>query len=180
MIITLSGSAGSGKSTVADELSKKLNLKRYSVGDFRREKAEQLGFSLHEYNKMGEKNDFTDKDADEWQSDLGKKKDNFVIDGRLSFYFIPDSFKIYLDADEKIRAERIFKDKRKTEQFLSYEESLKKLRERQKSDERRYKKYYGINPFEKRLYDLVIDTSKISVDEVINIIIKKLKSLKLI
>ena len=60
MIITISGKPGSGKSTIAKILAEKLKLKHYSAGDFRREKAKKLCLSLEEFNKLGEKKDFTD------------------------------------------------------------------------------------------------------------------------
>ena len=41
MKISIAGMHGSGKDTIADLLAKKLNLKRYSVGAFRRKMAEQ-------------------------------------------------------------------------------------------------------------------------------------------
>lgn len=176
MIITISGTAGSGKSTIANALAKKLNLKKYSVGDFRREQGAKLGLDINEYNKLGENQKFTDKQADDWQTNLGKTQDDFIIDGRLSFNFIPHSFKLFLDANEKIRAERILNDKRKTEKFKDFKETLDKIKQRQISDESRYKKYYNINPFKHKHYDLVIDTSDKNVEEIISIVLKKIKS----
>lgn len=176
MIITISGTAGSGKSTIAEALSQKLGWKRYSVGDFRRTKAAELGMDINEYNKLGEKKDFTDKEADEWQTNLGNEKDDFIIDSRLGFYFIPHSFKIFLDADAEIRARRIFSDNRESERFESYEETLKMIKKRQQSDKKRYEKYYNINPFSHKHYDLVIDTSKKNIEEITDIIIKKIQS----
>ena len=61
MIITISGSAGSGKSTIVVMISKKLNIKRYSVGDFRRNLAKEKNITLEQLNKIGEKEDFTDR-----------------------------------------------------------------------------------------------------------------------
>ncbi|MBT3720695.1 AAA family ATPase [archaeon] len=174
MIITIAGTAGSGKSSVAKLLAKKLNLKHYSVGDFRREQASKIGLTLYEYNKLGEKKAFTDNIADEWQETLGKNEKEFIIDGRLSFHFIPHSYKIFLDADEKVRAQRIFGDTRKTEQFKSFEEALDKVQKRQESDKTRYIKYYKINPFDYKFYDLVVNTTNMSVEEVINFILEKI------
>jgi len=90
MIITISGYPGSGKSTVADILAKELDLTRYSVGNYRRDMAKQQELSLKEFNKLGEKESWTDTYADEWQKQIGKEEDNFIIDGRLSYYFIPN------------------------------------------------------------------------------------------
>ena len=53
MKLTLSGKPGSGKSVVADILAEKLNLKRYSVGNYRREMAKKRGMTLAEFNKLG-------------------------------------------------------------------------------------------------------------------------------
>ncbi len=178
MIITISGSAGSGKSSVADALSKRLGWKRFSVGDFRRKKAAELGLSLNEYNKLGEKKDFTDKEADEWQAELGKTEDNFIIDGRLSFHFIPHSIKIFLDAKLEERAKRIYDDQRESEMFSSLEDALEKVDKRGDSDKKRYRKYYDIDPFDYSRYDIVIDTTKLTVKETVEKVLEKLKLVK--
>lgn len=174
MRITISGLPGSGKSTLADNLASQLKLKRYSVGDFRREAAIKKGLTLEEYNHLGEKDPSTDKDADEWQINLGKQ-DNFIIDGRLSWYFTPDSVKIFLTVDEKIGAKRIMLENREEELASSEEEAAEKIRERIKSDIKRYKKYYKLNPYDKKNYDFVLDTSKLTIKETTERVLKFLK-----
>jgi CMP/dCMP kinase len=159
MIISISGSAGSGKSSVATLLAQRLGYKHYSTGDIRRSMATKMGLSLKEFNALGEKEAFTDKEVDDYQRELGKKEDNFVIDGRLGFHFIPHSIKIFLDADVRIRAQRVFKAFRKDEHFRDVEQAMQEIEKREQSDIRRYQKYYGINHFEKSQYDHVIDTS---------------------
>ena len=52
MIITISGKAGSGKSTVAKSISQKLNLRHYSIGDLMRAMAREKKISLLELNKL--------------------------------------------------------------------------------------------------------------------------------
>lgn len=178
MILTISGKPGSGKSVVADILAQKLNFKRYSVGDYRREMAKKRGMTLAEFNKLGEKEDFTDKEADEWQKQLGIKEDNFIIDGRLSFLFIPNSIKIFLDVKPEIGAERSTKRHNIEENTETKEKALQLQRERIKSDIKRYKKYYNINPYNKKHYDLVIDTSRMTEDEVVEKIEGFLSSIK--
>ena len=46
MIITISGKAGSGKSTVAKELAKQLNLQHFSIGDIMRKMAKEKNISV--------------------------------------------------------------------------------------------------------------------------------------
>ncbi len=74
MIITISGIAGSGKSTVAKLLAKRLGYRHYSIGDFMREMAKERKVSLLELSKEAEKGHSIDKELDEKQRELGKKK----------------------------------------------------------------------------------------------------------
>ena len=56
MIITVSGTPGSGKSTIAKALAKNFRLKYFSSGDLMRNLAEKKGISLAELNKLAEDN----------------------------------------------------------------------------------------------------------------------------
>ena len=47
--------------------------------------------------------------------------------------------------------------------------------EREKSEAKRYREYYGIDIDDESIYDLVIDTSDKSPDEIVNIILSSLK-----
>jgi predicted cytidylate kinase len=171
MIISLQGYAGSGKGTIARMLASRLGYNYYSVGDFRRNKAKELAISLEEYNRLGETDTSTDKDADEYQRRLGLEEDNFVIDGRLCFYFIPHSVKIYLTIDPDEAAKRVFNDKSPTrinQQCVSTLDEQKKLNiSRDEGDKLRYRKHYGISDFtDPKNYDLVMNTSDDSPPEV--------------
>ena len=89
MIITISGAPGSGKTTVARLLAKKLGYRHYSIGDLRGEIALRKGITIDELNKLGEKDPSSDREVDEYLESLGKKEDNLVIDCRMGFHFIP-------------------------------------------------------------------------------------------
>src|SRR4030042_2827527 len=104
MIISISGTPSSGKSTVAKMLAAKLSWPRFYIGGMRRERACELNMTLAEYNKWGETNPETDLSFDEYQKHLGETQDNFIIEGRTSWYFIPRSYKIFLDIDLKAAA----------------------------------------------------------------------------
>ena len=91
MIITIAGDPGSGKSTIARMLAAKLGLMYYSIGAKRRMMAEEREMTLEELNQLGEKEDFTDREVDEWQKKLGETRDGFIMEGRTSFFFIPNS-----------------------------------------------------------------------------------------
>jgi len=181
MIITVTGLPGSGKSTAADALSKKFQLKRYYMGELRREMARQHGLTLKELNDIGETEDWTDKKVDDYQKKLGETEDNFIIEGRTSFFLIPNSLKIFLDVDLKVGAERIFKemqnsteDKRNEGKFTSVAEALESLKNRVISDSKRYQKYYNIDILDRNHYDIVLDTTELSPDEVFQNLSKKI------
>lgn len=182
MIITLSGLAGAGKSTLKDLLSKELGLKKYSVGDLRGKMAEERGMSIDEFNALGMTEDFTDKEADAFQEKLGKTEDNFVIDGRLSWHFIPHSIKIFLEVNPEVAAKRVFEDRKENPKradepvYTSPEETQKVLTERLESDRERYKKWYGIDFLERNHYDLVIDTSNLKPEETLQKVVDFVKS----
>jgi len=168
MIIAISGKAGSGKTTVAKEISKKLNLKHYSIGDLMRQMAKEKNISLLELGKLAEEEDSIDKELDKRQAGL-RKDDNFVIDGRLTAHFIPNAnIKVFLDCEDKIRATRILKDERKDEENKDINDIIKKINEREASERKRYKQYYDVDYYDEKLYDLIIDTTNLSVKEVVD------------
>jgi len=174
MIISLSGAGGSGKSTIAMKLADKLGWPRYYIGGLRREMAARRGLTLAEYNKLGESDPATDMEVDDYQKKLGETEDNFIIEGRTSWYFIPHSLKIYLDVDADEAARRVFahlqqKNKRNEDNGLDSVEAVKRsIAQRLESDNLRYRKYYGIKGYNRENYDFYLDTTNLSVDEVFN------------
>ncbi len=182
MIVTLSGSPGSGKSSVAKMLATQLSMERYSSGDFLRTMAKERGMQLIDLLHLAEKDPSIDQEADARQKKFGQEKDNFVIDGRLSFLFIPHSVKIFLGANPLVRAKRILKDinegNRSEEQASCLEDVEKEILEREESERLRYEKYYHINPYDTAHYDLVVDTSDLTIGQVVGKIIHYIEQLK--
>jgi len=182
MIITISGKPGTGKTTVAKILAKELSWEEYDMGGIRRELAKKKGMTIQEYNKFGETDPSTDLEVDKYQEQLGKTRDNFVIQGRISFKFIPHSLKVYLDVELKTGAERIWKDYKANPKarnegiYRSIEEVQKSIKERVTSDKKRYKKYYNIDCYDKSHYDLVIDTTHKTPEQTVKEIIEFLRA----
>lgn len=178
MIISFAGDMGSGKSTIAKMIAEKLSYPRYYMGGIRREIAKQRGLSLAEFNKVGETDPSTDSEVDEYQKRLGKILDNFVIEGRTSWYLIPHSIKIYLAVSEEEGAKRIFEELKSSQErnedkkLESYEDVLKSIKERKKCDKLRYKKYYDIDAYDKNNFDFIIDTTNLSIKQVFEKVMK--------
>lgn len=181
MIITISGVPGSGKSTVGKLIAQKLNYHYVSMGDMRGEIAKRHNLTIDELNKLGEKEGWTDQKIDEYQKTLGQEKDNLVVEGRLSFYFIPHSYKIFLDVEIKEAARRALENRaeRLDEKLpATLEETIPQLQERLKSDKNRYQKYYGVDYTSPTNFDLFLDTTKLPIKEVVNIILDKIQALR--
>lgn len=164
MIITVSGNPGSGKGTISKYLARVFKLRYYSMGDMRRKMAESMDMNINELNKLGEKSFITDKAIDNFQKKL-RRKNNIIVDGRLAFHFIPNSIKLYVNVDLHEGAKRIFKNYRKTEHYKNVNDAFNKLKKRIASDKKRYKKYYGIDSFNLKNYDIILDTTNKSITE---------------
>lgn len=164
MIITITGIPGSGKTTAARLLAERLNVPWYSMGDLRGKMAQERGMTIDELNALGETEKFTDEEVDEYQRKLGESGKDFVIEGRLSWHFIPHSFKIFLTVDSKEAGARLYKarqgDGRSDEPlYASPEEAENYAAGRMASDSRRYQKYYGVDFLDPKNYNLAIDTT---------------------
>lgn len=183
MIITINGDEGSGKTTVAKRLAEKLNFTRYTTGEIFREMSKKRDLSLVEYLKLGETDPSIDKEVDDYVVKLSKEKDNFIIDSRVAWHFIPDSIKIYLKVDEEEGAKRIFQEilgknnrNETKEKPASVEYVLQKIRERKETDDKRYMKYYGINIRDQKNYDIVVDTTDLDRDGVYEKVLEFVRS----
>ena len=172
MRITISGTPGSGKSTVAKMLAKKLGYKHYSMGDFQREIAEERKISILELSKLEEEDQSIDQEVDQRQIALGREEDDFVIDSRLGYHFIPKSIRVYLDADFETRAKRIMADTIRKENNVTLESTKEAIQTREASEKKRYKEYYDQDPNDRKNYDLIIDTTDISAEEAVEKIMK--------
>ncbi|MBI2142107.1 cytidylate kinase family protein [Candidatus Woesearchaeota archaeon] len=181
MIITISGSPGSGKSTVADIVADKLGMRRYSVGGLMREMAAKRGMTILGLSRLAEKDKAVDDELDSRQRQLGKE-DGIVVDSRLGFHFIPNSFKVFLHVSPKEAARRIFaagrKGERKEEgENITLAKTFESIRKRKASERLRYKKLYGIDPYRKAHYDAYIVTTRLSPGDVAERIVKAAKHL---
>jgi predicted cytidylate kinase len=170
--ITVSGNPGSGKSTVAKILEKKIGIKYVYSGMIFREMAKKYNMSLEDFGKYCEENSIIDKELDDKQIEI-LRKGNVILEGRLAgwlahLYNIP-AFKVAVIADLETRAQRIIKREKG-----SVEKRKKEILERERSEVLRYKNYYDINLKDTSIYDLVIDSGDKTPEEIVDIIIGKL------
>ncbi|MFA5406851.1 MAG: cytidylate kinase family protein [Candidatus Nanoarchaeia archaeon] len=177
MNIIISGSAGTGKSTVSREVAKVFGLHHVSAGEQFRAVAQSMGYAttgkdylrFHEYQRGH-------PEIDE-QIDCSIKaeldKGDCVLDTRIAAYLYKGkAYRVLLKVPDSEAAKR-----NALRENIVVSEALKAVIERNKADSARYKKIYGIDLNDHSVYDLVIDTSYFSIKEMNDIVLCVLKKL---
>lgn len=162
-VITIGGLHGTGKSSVADAIAERFDLRRVSAGVIFRQLAAERGLSLEEFSRIAEK----DKEIDRLIDDRLKssaEEGGVVIDGQLAGWMAGDNadLKIMLTAPVEVRVKRIA-DRDGTD----YEDALQETLAREASERERYSEYYGVDISDLSIYDMILDTTDRTLDEVI-------------
>ena len=163
-IITIAGRPGSGKSSTARSVAEVLGYKHFSSGDLFRALAREQGIDVLQANLSAEENAELDHLVDGRLQEIGKTEERIVIDSRTAWHWIPRSFKVFLDLDLEIAAERILAtiDEERLASEHTHRDPVEYagvLQQRLDSESRRYKKLYDIDPYVTENYDLVVDTA---------------------
>lgn len=176
-IISLAGDLAAGKGTVSDILIKELNYGIYRNGEYARKLARNMKLDITSFNAFLAEHPEIDLQIEKSAAEYAREHDNFIIDARLGWYAVPESYKVYLKVDIDVAAQRAFNDsKRKsTECFETVEEQKADMIRRYKMENERYWKLYHVHKEDMSNYDLVIDTTKLTPEETANQIIEKYK-----
>lgn len=173
LIITVGGPPGAGTTTFSKKLAEILGLRYVYAGEIFREEAKRRGLTLEEFSRMAEEKEEIDKNLDRLM--LAEiKKGGVVAEGRLTGPLAKmegvECFSIWMDAHPGIRARRI-----KEREGGDLRDILRRMREREESERRRYMNIYGIDIYDLSLYDLIIETSFITPKEEIKLALDELE-----
>ena len=168
MLVTISGPAGSGKSTAAAALAEALGFDHVSGGDIFRDLADERGLTPLQLNELAEEDDAIDRDLDRRLRDIAETREDLVLESRLAGWMAGEhaDFRIWLDAPLTVRARRIADREDK-----SIELAREETRERSDSEARRYEAYYDIDIEELSIYDLSVNTARLSPGAVLDVIL---------
>lgn len=181
MYITITGELGSGKSTIGKILKKKYGFEIYSTGTVQREIAKEMGMTtleLNEYMAKNLDNDY-DKMIDNKTIEISKtsKDKNIIFDSRMAWHFVDESFKVFVSVDKEVAAKRVMGDNRGVEeQYKNCDEAVDALVQRKKIEDARFKDMYKVDTTNPKNFDLVIDSSKDTAEELAEIIYTKAKA----
>ena len=167
-IISITGDLSSGKTTVTKLMKEKLGYEIYRNGEYFRKLAAEKGMSVTEFNVYVEKHPEIDRQIEQSAKEYAENRENLIIDARLGWYAVPDSFKVYLRVDIDEAAKRAYNDpdRKKTENFKTIEEQKADLIKRFNLENERYYNLYGVRKDDMSNYDFVLYTTNLTPEEV--------------
>jgi CMP/dCMP kinase len=165
--ITISGDIGSGKSSVAQGLSRAFGYRLASVGQLQRTMAATSGLTTLQANRLAEAVPQLDDLIDEEIVALGRGSAETIFDSRMAWHLVPSAFKVHLIVDPGVAAMRIYRHRSsETESYGSPADAQAAAEARFRSERKRFAARFGVDISQLRHYDLVIDTSDASLDAV--------------
>lgn len=174
-IISITGELASGKGVVSKAITEKLNYGIYRNGEYFRKLAKENNMDVTTFNEYVKDHPEIDLEIEKSASEYAKTHDKFVIDARLGWYAVPESFKVYLTVDIDEAARRAFYDenRKETEKFETIEEQKQDLIKRYELENERYWNLYHVRKEDLSNYDLVLDTTEGNPEKVADKIIEE-------
>ncbi|MBS3055660.1 MAG: cytidylate kinase family protein [Candidatus Aenigmarchaeota archaeon] len=174
-VLVISGPPGAGSTTISKEIAKRLKLDFFSPGFLQKSLAKGLNQSEAAIKvwktEKGRSKEFH-SDLDGLQTEIAKKG-NVVMCGKLSIHFLKKyaTFSVWLDVPIDVRARRTAE-----RDGMTFEQAKKDVSERERIEREEWKKMYGFDYFDqKKEADLILDSSNMSTDETVNVILEKIK-----
>jgi cytidylate kinase len=171
-VVCICGMAGSGKSTVAKRLATHYELKYYSGGDALRAVASEIGYKTNTKGWWETKEGIRFLEERLKNLELDRKVDQkllkmveeegMILDSWAMPWLLKEGFKIWLEASEEARAQRIAE-----RDGLSTKEALRFLMEKESKTKAIYKMLYGFNIGEDfSPFHLILDVDQLNKNEV--------------
>jgi len=180
--ISLSGPPGSGKSSVMKKLIDVLGAQTADVGQIFRQRAVDAGMTIDEYDRYIEQHPEDDIQMEkDFCAMLSEATDPVVVSWRLAFLFeeeLPNLVTIWLDVSENEGARRIYRDDRGNQEkkYLSASDAKETNARRMIGFRNRFEKIYHVDFTDLTHYDIVIDTTEMNQDEVVEEVIEQLRA----
>ncbi len=171
--ITVGGLPGSGTTTACRKLQEKLGLAYVYAGQIFRDMARARGMSLAEFGRYCEDHPEVDRELDKKQLEF-LRKGNLILEGRLSGWIATENeipaLTVWLWAPVDVRAQRVA-----NREGGDLREKKLEMLEREFSEAKRYKTFYGFDIQDQDIYDLLIKTDANDPDQVVGLILAELE-----
>ena len=155
-----------------------MDYRLYKASESFRALARDNNMDLVTFNDYVKENPDIDRNIEAKTKEIIDVSNNIIIDARLGFFLAPNSFRVYMVADESVAAKRLFKAavlRGEEEEYASEKQAREAIKIREASEQERYLKLYNVNIHDMDNYDYVIDTTNLNSDEVVLRILKAYK-----
>lgn len=165
--IAISGRSGCGNTTVSKMTADILNL-RFINFTFRN-LAQERGMDLKEVLHLALRDESWDREVDTRQVALARENGGCVLGSRLAIWMLKEAdVKVYLYAEAEIRARRIVnREGGQLDEVAAFTDK------RDRQDRARYLSLYHIDTDDYSFADLIINTGKLTPEEIVDLIVKK-------
>ncbi len=178
MIVAIAGPPGGGKTTVAERFAQAHAYALVSAGLKFRAMAKERGLTLESLGKAAEADPEIDRSLDRAVLEEILRQDasgrDVIVDGRIQPYLLAQRrvpcLKVLIDAPLDVRAKRIA-----GREGTDSKAAEKEIVRREGSERRRYKAIYGIQVADRSVYDLIIDSSDKTPDEIVDLVWSKVE-----
>jgi len=164
LLITVSGLPGSGTTTAATRVARVLGLELLPGGEVFRAMAAERAMSLSEFGTYAAAQPTVDVELDRRLAARARQGD-VVIESRLAGWILHneglEGVAVWIQCDEEVRAARVA-----GREGIAVEQALAENAEREKVEHDRYLALYGIDSHDTSIYDLVLDSGRLSPDQV--------------
>lgn len=168
--IAISGEIGTGTTTLAKALAKKINFKHLNGGVHLRSWLSEHGFDPEDPTKIPK--DIDNQLDFSFQEKMGGEK-GIVFESRLSGWLakdLKDVYKILIVCDFDQRMKRVA-----NREGISREEAEKSSVRRSKTLDEKFERLYNTTDYlDPKYFDLVIDTTNLNQDQVLESVLEKL------
>ena len=150
-------------------------MEMHSSGEFFRQMAKERDMTLEEFGELAENNIEIDKKVDDRM--ISTAEPGMVLEARLTGHLMKrsekEAFKVWIEASLDTRVRRIIEREGYTED--EKEDLKERVKKREASESKRYKKYYDIDINDTSFYDLVISSEENNPEEIVEEIMEGVK-----
>jgi len=175
LLITISGLAGSGTTTVSRLVAGALHLDRVPGGEVFRQLAAESGMSLAEFGEHAQHHPEIDRELDD-RLEARAREGSCVIESRLAGWLATRAgllaLRVWIDCDDRVRAARVAE-----RDGVAPDEAQRDNAERTGLEHARYETVYEIDLDDRSPYDLVLDSSSTPATDLADQIVTRARQL---